>query len=332
MKAPQQWRHWPLLVLVCLLGAPLAAARATTPPATAPHATALPATIQRHTVLDDYFGDQDYEILRSGGLHAVATPEWMDTVQRAVELAHEQLPGILEALQVPAEDVLPIWILVSPGGGRFAMEAPSWSAAIARPASHLMVLSGPGLAAARMNLRETVAHELVHLVLHQRIGTVGWLPRWLHEGLAVELSSYRRISDPLLFWGRGPIHLTELVDAFPVHDARARMAYLESGAAAHRLLQLGDLQKFLDRIANGDEFEAAFMVTYGIPWQQFAEEVHGEVGRRWRLLTAIASSTTLFALLTLLFLAVGVRRWLRDRRRMRQWAEREAAEDAGAGV
>ena len=130
----------------------------------------------------------------------------------------------------------------------------------------------------------------------------------MHEGLAVELSSYRRISDPLLFWGRGPIHLTELVDAFPVHDARARMAYLESGAAAHRLLQLGDLQKFLDRIANGVEFAEAFAVTYGMPWRQFAEEVHGEVGRRWRLLMAIASSTTLFAVLTLLFLAVGTRR------------------------
>lgn len=309
MKAPPRWLCGPGLAAAFLFPLSLAAQ-------------------PQHPIFDDYFANQTYQVQQLGAFHAVATPEWMETARRAVALAQEQLPVILETLRVSSEDVLPIWILISPGGGRFALEAPSWSAAVARPASHLMVLSGPGLGAARMNLRETVAHELVHLVLHARIGAAGWLPRWLHEGLAVELSSYRRLSDPLLFWGRGPIQLAELVDTFPVHDARARMAYLESGAAVHRLLQLGDLHRFLDRIAAGHEFAEAFAVTYGMPWTQFAEEVHHEVGRRWRLLTAVVSSTTLFALLTVLFLAVGIRRWIRDRRRMRQWAERDEAEDA----
>ena len=313
MKRRAQWT-WQLLLVVALLVLPPRAASSNS------------------SLFDEYFPSQAYQVVQLGGFYAVATPEWMETARLAVALAEEQLPDILQSFDTVAEDVLPIWILISPGGGRFAVEAPSWSAALARPQRHLMVLSGPGLAAARMNLRETVAHELVHLVVYQRIGTAGWLPRWMHEGLAVEFSRYHRISDPLTFWGRGPIHLKELFDTFPVHDARARMAYLESGAAAHRLVQMGHLQEFLDRIAAGDEFEAAFVITYGMPWEQFAEEVHSEVGRRWRLIAAIASSTTLFAVLTLLFLAVGTRRWLRDRKRMRQWAERDAAEDARHGV
>ena len=91
MTTLRQRRYWFLFAVLCLLATPLVAA-------------------PRHAVFDDYFANQSYDAVQLGEFHAVATPEWMDTAQRAVELAQEQLPGLLKTLQVPAEDVLPIWI------------------------------------------------------------------------------------------------------------------------------------------------------------------------------------------------------------------------------
>jgi len=257
-------------------------------------------------------------------VRAWAAPGWEREAERVVLAAAGSVPRIAAALDLRPQDVLPLWIVVAPGGGRFEVEAPSWSAALARPSRHLVVVSGPALHAARMNVQETMAHEVAHVALGERLGEIGWMPRWMHEGLAVHYSNYRRLRDRFVFWGRGPVHLRDLEHSFPQNPTRARAAYLESHAAVLHMLEIAPITTLLDRLRAGEEFDAAFVAVYGITPVAFADHVDGEVARRWRYLAVVASGSSIFGMLTLLFVvAVSVKR-IRDRRRRRQWEAEEA--------
>ncbi|MFQ5600725.1 MAG: hypothetical protein ACE5G2_09225 [Candidatus Krumholzibacteriia bacterium] len=284
-----------------------------------------PAAEPSPELLERYLKTREWVVVGDAPVRAYATRSWRRQAELAEAAARHSLPRIASELGVAPRQVLPVWIVVSPGGGRFVLEAPSWSAAIARPRRHLVVLSGPALRRTRMNLQETVAHELVHLAVHERIGDFGWMPLWLHEGLAVHFSGYGRLRDRLVRWGRGPVRLQELEYVFPRNATRARQAYLESAAAVRRLLQEGPIAPLLDRIEAGEEYEEAFLAVYAMTSREFAALVYEEVAQRWRYLSLLTSGVTLFGLMTILFVVGGVRRRLRDRRRMREWEAEEAA-------
>lgn len=310
---------------------PAAARPAAQPPAAAGLGAAdldLQSSPSGRALLQRYLGSTQWIVAGTGGVRAYAPPDWRSEAERAAGAARESLPRIAAEIGLGSRSVLPVWIVVSPGGGLLAREAPIWSAAIAQPRRHLIVISGPELRRARLNLEETVAHEVSHLALGVRLGDEGWAPRWLDEGLAMHLSGYERWSDRLAMFGRGPVHLSELVGDFPPQPARAQQAYLESEAAVRRLLRLGPLVPFLDHLAAGAEFDSAFVAAYGVTSGHFADDVYREVSRRWRWLSVLGGSVSLFTLMTLLFIVGALVRMWRARRLRRQW---EAAE-AGAGA
>jgi hypothetical protein len=276
-------------------------------------------------LLHRYTGADSVDAVAGAGVTAYATTDWMPEAERAHETAVRALPALRSALAL-APGPQPIWIVVSPGGGGMAREAPEWSAALARPGERLIVLSGPALRTRRAILGTTVAHELAHLLLHQRIGEQGWVPRWFDEGLAVLLSGAVGWRDRLATFGRGPVHLRDLTDQFPSEARAARFAYVESSAAMRRLLERGSLAPLLDRIAAGEEFDAAFATVYDETPAVFADRVHGEVARRWRLLAALGGGVTIGGVMALLAVVAVLRTRQRDRRRAREWAAREALE------
>lgn len=276
-----------------------------------------------------YLGGGEIFVSGDRRIAAFAAPGWQEEARRAETVARQSLEPLAAALGVRPDAVLPVRIVVAPDVGRLHLEAPSWSAAVARPGAHLIVLSGPALHEARMNLRETVAHELVHLILHARIGELGWMPLWLHEGLAVEASGYGRWSDRLITWGRGPVHLRELTDAFPPQPERARLAYLESQAAVRRLLRRGSIEPLLSRVAAGEEFATAFEAVYGETPESFADAVSAEVEKHWRFMPLLTSGTSVFGLMTALLFLAAWRKRVQRRRRLAAWAEAEAGEERG---
>lgn len=303
---------WGLLLLLFIL---LHSSRLASQPA-------VPAEIRR------YFQGGEIFVTGDAGIAAFGAVGWREETQQVAAVARQNLPPLAAAFHVSPDAVLPVRLVVAPDDSRLHLEAPSWSAAIARPGGHLIVLSGPALHRARMNLRETVAHELVHLILHARIGELGWMPRWLHEGLAVQASGYGRWSDRLITWGRGPVHLSELTDVFPQQPGRARLAYLESLAAVRRLLRQGPIEPLLARVAAGQEFASAFEAVYGLTPEAFADAVAAEVERHWRILPLFTSGTALFGIMTVLLFVAGWRKRAQRRRRLAAWAEAEAATEA----
>ncbi len=177
-----------------------------------------------------------------------------------------------------------------------------------------------------MNLQETIAHEVAHLALGARLGASGWMPLWMHEGLAVHYSDYRRFRDRFVFWGRGPVHLQELEHRFPRHPTRARLAYLESHAAVLKMLEIGPVAPLLDRLEAGEEFDAAFAQVYGLAPGAFAEQVYGDVARRWRYFSVITNGASVFGAVTFLFVVAATVIRIRNRRRRREWERQEALE------
>lgn len=275
-------------------------------------------------LLERYLGRDSVLVVVQAPIHVYATRDWQPDAEAAVLAAERALPTVQGPLGLPAELPAPIWILVAPGGGALAREAPEWTAGIARPGERLIVLSGPALRSRRAALDATVAHELAHLLLHQRIGELGWVPQWFDEGLAVQLSGAVGWRDRLATWGRGPVHLRDLTDVFPREARAARFAYVESAAAVQRLLERGSLSPLLDRVAAGEDFDVAFAAVYGETTDAFAERIHAEVSRRRRTLAALGGGVTLGGTMALLAVVAVLRTRRRDRRRAREWAAAEA--------
>lgn len=289
-------------------------------------------------LLQRYLGADSLRVVARGSVVVYARPDWGSEAVATSAAAAAALPALRAALALPANDATPVWIVIASGGGALSREAPEWTAGVARPGERLIVLSGPAMRSARAGLETTVAHELVHLLLHQRIGEQGWVPRWFDEGLAVQLSGAVGWRDRLATFGRGPVHLRELTDVFPAEARSARFAYLESAAAVRRLLDRGSLAPLLDRVAAGDDFDVAFAAAFGEPVAVFADRVHAEVGRRMRWLAALGGGVTLGGVMTFLAVVAVVRTRQRNRRRAREWAQAEAfpvivpEPDAGAAV
>lgn len=267
-----------------------------------------------------------WETLGDGALRVYVTAEYRHDGERARAAAAAALPRIAAAIGVPAEAVLPVWIAIAPRSGAPLREAPAWSAAVAQPERHFIVLSGPALRTTRLDLRETIAHELSHLALSTRLGSIGWAPRWFDEGLAMELSGYRRAADALRGWGRGPVGLDELTDAFPRNATLAQQAYLESAAAVRRLRNRGNLRPLLDRLAAGEEFDVAFAATYGERLDHFTMLVSKEVSRHARWVGLLTGTFSIGGVMTVLFIIGVVRQRQRNARRRREWEARESDE------
>ena len=267
-----------------------------------------------------------WETLGDGGLRVYVTPAYRPDGELALAAARTSLPEIAAALGIAPDSILPVWITIAPQAGAPLREAPAWSAAVAQPERHLIVLSGPALRTTRLDLQETVAHEIAHLGFATRLGPIGWAPRWFDEGLAMHLSGYRRASDAWRGWGRGPVDLVELTDAFPRNPTLAQQAYLESAAAVRRLAERGSLHPLLNRLARGDEFEAAFAATYGERLDHFTDLVAEEVSRRARWVGLLTGTFSLGGVMTALFLLGALRQRGRDARRRREWEARESTE------
>jgi hypothetical protein len=280
------------------------------------------------SLLQQYIGGTSWECFGGGGILAYSAPAWRGQAEEAARAAERALPRITSMLGVEPRQVLPLWILVSPRGEGFAREAPTWSAALAQPGRRLVVLSGPALQKTSMNLEETVAHEIAHIVLRARVGELGWVPRWLDEGLAMRLSGYGRFGDRLAGLGRGPLDLRDLADQFPREATLARQAYLESEAAVRRLDEQGSLGPLLDRLAAGEDFEPAFEAVCREPFDSFAARIAGEVPAFWRFIATMRGTGLLWAFGAALVVLGALRVRNRNRRRMREW---EAA-DSGAGT
>jgi hypothetical protein len=154
--------------------------------------------------------------------------------------------------------------------------APSWTGAMNDGKLRIPV---SGLNSITPELARVLKHELAHSFINQI--AAGRCPPWLNEGIA-QLMEPRSLGGyghqlALLFNTQQDIPLNMLEGSFMrFSGAKANVAYAESLAAASYINDsygMGDLQRILQRLAQGSSSEAALRATIHSDYGQLEAEI-----------------------------------------------------------
>ena len=155
-------------------------------------------------------------------------------------------------------------------------QAPSWSGAINDGKLRIPV---SGIGSMTPELAHVLKHELAHSFVTQISG--GRCPMWLHEGIAQFLEPRnlsgqgRQLSQ--LFQAQKEIPLNVLEGSFMNFSGpQAYVAYAESLAAVSYINDsygMSDVQRILQRLAEGNSTEAALRVTIRVDYGQMQTDL-----------------------------------------------------------
>lgn len=186
------------------------------------------------------------------------------------------------------------------------------------------------------DLRNTIDHELVHILLHQHAGPAGmYVPRWFHEGLAQSIAgeTYLGASEEALVFRAATktlIPFRELVADFPHDDdVQLQTAYGQSYSFVsflRRRVGLGVLLESARRCSPSFEFRQAFAQRMDRAMLHFEQEwsdwlIH-ESGAPWRLLLRNCFDYCMLLAVPMFLIA-----WIKKRTRERRIRDRLAADD-----
>jgi hypothetical protein len=264
-------------------------------------------------------------------LRVVYWPGDEGMAQRAFRTARAplRLPGIGTAEVLRAGTVI-----LAPDAATFDSvtggRAPDWAAGVAIPALRTIIL--PAYPSTRTRAQDPIValrHEMVHLALNDYLGVP--VPRWFDEGYATwasgewDASAAWQIRFALLRGAAPPLDSISL--RWPAAEPRARIAYLLSASAVEYLATRNGEPVFATFLATWRRVGSigpAMRATYYLPLELFEREWRRMVVRRYGWLLAIAQVGFFWAFVTVVFLAVGWRRRVRDRERL---AEMRVAEE-----
>lgn len=154
--------------------------------------------------------------------------------------------------------------------------APSWSGAINDGKLRIPV---NGLNSVTPELARVLKHELAHSFINQL--SAGRCPTWLHEGIAQMLEPKTLGGDghqlALLFKAQQQIPLNALEASFMnFSGVQAYVAYAESLAAVSYINEtygIGDIQRILQRLSEGNSTEAALRATIHSDYGQLESDL-----------------------------------------------------------
>jgi hypothetical protein len=222
-------------------------------------------------------------VVQVGRVTAVAAPPQLSL---AIELARQadrlvDWPGLGRRLP----DSLRL-IVVRNGGALDSLtggRAPEWGAAIALPSVRTIALRADAT-----ELPRILRHELAHLALHQDV--LVRVPLWFDEGYAGyaagEWSRYAALELNLAV-ARGVLPDLRALDGGLRGDpGTAEAAYALAMSAVAELARRnpsGTLSPLMDRLREGQDFDAAVLATTGLPPDRFEEAWQGAMRRRYGL-------------------------------------------------
>ena len=227
---------------------------------------------------------------------------------------------------------LKITVYLAASGAEFdaltAGAVPDWGVGCALPAQRTLILRKiPG---APRNLRETIFHEVSHLLLHSVTGDRA-VPTWFDEGVAMwnasewQWSQSYEMATAALWGSLIPLHDVDDVLAFA--SPKARLAYAESFFAISHLIGLAGpdaIPRLLAEMGAGQGFEEAFARTLGVTPEAFEARWRKEAQERFGPVALLSGSFDFWLIVTALFLAAYIATKFRNRRRVRQWEAEEA--------
>ncbi len=208
---------------------------------------------------------------------------------------------------------------------------PDWVLGVAYHKLSLIIIKSPGaVRRERYHLKKTFIHELTHILLGTTFGSDEHIPRWLNEGLAMYESrewSFGRIStitqavltDSLL-------PLSEITYTFPKKRREVELAYCQSFYLISFMIAKHGREKFhkfIQYYSKEKVLEDALLKVYGVNLRSLEKKWHSYLKMRFSWLPIITSTSTLWFLITLIFLISYFRRKHKASLKLKQWEEEE---------
>lgn len=203
---------------------------------------------------------------------------------------------------------------------------PSWSAGVAYPESNVIILKSPrAIRGGRMDLKKVFKHELTHIAVGRAFEGTERVPRWLDEGLAMyesrewDLSRISTITRAVLT--DSMISLSEITIGFPEEAGRAELAYVQSFYLVSFLVSKygrESFHRFIRKYSTGKSLEDVLLSVYGLRWNEFEERWTDYLKLRFSWFPIITSTTTLWFLISVVFIIGYVRKRRAGRRLLKE--------------
>ncbi len=146
---------------------------------------------------------------------------------------------------------------------------PDWGAAAASLEDASIVIKSPKYIRVGKTFSELIGHELTHIMLYRASGGL-WLPRWIHEGLAMKVSGEWNIGQDIVVaravWTGRLLNLFRLEGLTEFNGAEAMLAYTQSYLAVSDLMDGKDqyfLADMLEFYEEKNDFYRAFRAVIG---------------------------------------------------------------------
>ncbi len=248
--------------------------------------------------------------------------DWAKTILRAYDDMRANVEGTL-GWRLKSQPTL--FLVASPEDFR-QMSGSPFISAFAVPQRQMIVMLAPRPFPSAYVWKETLEHELCHLVLHDHIRS-DLLPRWFDEGvcqwvsgsLGEILAGGWESSYPAAELLNRSIPLSRLVDTFPADRGALLLAYRESREFVEYLVtryQRQGLLTLLNRLREGESLEYAVQSSLALPLHAIESQWREQRGKGsiWLVWFSRNLYEILFFLSALLAVGAFVRLWLKKRR------------------
>ncbi len=211
---------------------------------------------------------------------------------------------------------------------RVGFTLPPWGIAFAFTENGVVLVDVKRATNAWNSLERVIPHELSHMLLAQRVPGVR-MPLWFVEGLAQwqarewsVLESWRLMES---VWTNDAPRLEQLVFALPANERRTREGYRVAYAAfEHRFGKRIDLlPEFLDQVARRGDFGEAFEAYWNEDEHAYYARFTEHLESKYKSGLMIFQTGPLFTLVSVLFILVVLRTWLRNRRKLKRMEKAE---------
>jgi len=242
--------------------------------------------------------------------------------------------GIAKSLGLAAPKKISVYLVPSFEDFKKAYPAaghiPVWAAGLAYPGKNIIVLlRRPGI-----DLIKTFNHELNHILLGQLFNGKDRVPRWLDEGLAMiqadEWSLSRLSTMTAAVLSGSLLPMDALAKSFPADLRDAETAYCQSFYFIAFLKgKFGDeaFRMFLREYSKYGDFKGAVNLAYRIPWEKMEGLWRSYLRLRFSWIPLITSTSTIWFMATLIFIAGYIRKKRAGKKTLRQWEYEEGPED-----
>lgn len=255
-----------------------------------------------------------------------------NAVQRLADTSTEIVDGILKDLGVDFPGKIKVYIA---DRGAFQELQPTSTifpdsiVGVAFSRSLLIILKSPrDVNSPEVDLVKTFIHELTHIILGSAFKDAQEIPRWLNEGIALYESgewSFNRVTTMTrAVLTDSMIPLAELTYTFPENPRDLQLAYAQSFYLVSFLItRFGrpSFHTFIRFYSQKKNLEETLFQVYSLSLEELEKEWKDFLKVRFSWIPLITSSTTLWFIITIIFVYGYFNKKRKMKLTLKQWEE-----------